>query len=435
MTTDTRYDGYGQVLEQSIASRQYGTQLLGLAGVMGARAAYAQGGLLARVIDMPADMATARGVTITNAPPELAAEMDRLGLLDALSDALRWSLLDGGGALVVLSQDSAPLAEPLDPSRLVRIEEFVVVSIDDMKAGPTTYRDPQKSNYGKPDGYLIQFGGSNEQVFVHESRVIEVPGAPRGRDMLSTSRIPWAGRGVGPKAIQAIERYRRCLALSEKLLDRSQQAVHKMKGLASMLLAKQEDVVRARIDLVDSNRGALNGVAVDSDDDYTITAPGLSGVKDILGEAQVGVASETGLPVTVLFGRSPGGLNATGESDWATVYDMVSRLQHKRLGRAIERAVSLIFAQSSVVMDRPEVWNVHWNGLAQLTETQQAELDNKRADTQSKVLAALKVAVVDTAALSQDEATEFLRDSRLFGLEPGDEAGDDAAARSYAGQT
>lgn len=433
--TDTRNDSYGSVLAQSIAQRQYGTEFLGFAGLMGARAAYAQGGLLARVIDMPADTATARGVTVTNAPPELAAEMDRLGLLDALSDALRWSLLDGGGALVVMSQDGGLWSEPLDPGRLQRIEEFVVVSVDDMTAGPTTYRDPQKSNYGKPDLYGVKFPGGTEPVFVHESRIIEVPGAPRGRDPMGNTRIPWAGRGMGPKTIQAIERYRRCLALSEKLLERSQQAVHKMKGLASMLMAGQEGVVRARIDLVDANRSALNGVAVDSEDGYDITAPGLSGVKDVVAEAQVGVAAETGMPVTILFGRSPGGLNATGESDWATFFDLVSRLQHKRLGRAIERAISLIFAQKSVPMERPELWSVHWNGLAQLTETQQAELDNKRADTANKVMAALKVAVVDTAAVSQDEATEFLRESRMFGMEPPDEAGDDAAASAYAGQT
>lgn len=432
--TDIRNDSYGSVLQAAAAARQFGTTILGLGGDLGPRAAYAQGGLIAKIVDMPADLATARGITVENGGEGITAELDRLKVLDSLSDALRWSLLDGGGAIVVMSEDAGTLPEALDPDTIQTIQELQVVSVVNMKAGPTTYDDPTQRNFGMPVLYQVKFSGGREYVWVHESRIIEVPGAPRGTDAVEFSRIPWAGRGLGSATIRAVQRWRDGVKWSEKLLERSQQAVHSMKGLASMLMAGQEPVVRARIDLVDSNRSNINGVAVDSEDAYTITAPGMAGVKDALQEMQVAVAAESGYPITVLFGRSPGGLNASGESDWAIVYQSVEQLQSRRVRPALERILSLIYAQKSAAIERPDNWSITFNKLAVMNDQQVAEVENKRADTQNKIAAAIKTLVVDTAALSQDQATAYLASERMFGLKPED-APSSGGAADYADLT
>jgi phage-related protein (TIGR01555 family) len=432
MTTE-RNDSMGSLLNGVAAARQYGQLVMGLGGTIGARAAYARGGLMARIIDMPAELAMSRGVTVENGGDGVVAEMERLAVGECLSDALRWSLLDGGGAIVVMTQDGGELAQPLDPKRVVMIEELRVVSIENMKAGPNLYTDPTKLNYGWPITYEVRFNSGTNYVPVHESRIVEVPGTSRMAGMDDMSRIPWAGQPVGRAVIDAVDRYRNGVKWAEKLLERSQQAVHRMKGLADMLMAHQEPVVRARIDLVDSNRSALNGVAVDAEDDYTITSASLAGVKDTIGELEVAVAAETGWPVTVLFGRSPGGLNATGDSDWDIVYQQVSQLQRRRIRRPLERLVSLIYAQTGVTIDRPNDWHIVFNPLEVLNEQQTAEMENKKADTLNKVAAAIKTLVVDAAALSQDQATAYLQSERMFGLEP-DATGTGSAA-AYAGQT
>lgn len=431
MTTE-RNDSMGSLLNGVAAARQYGQMVVSWGGMIGARAAYSRGGLMARIVDLPAELATSRGITIDNGGEGISSELDRLGALEALSDALRWSLLDGGGAVVVMTQDGGGLAEALDPARVQFIEELRVVSVLDIKAGPNTYTDPQKLNYGWPTTYEVRFNAGTQYVPVHESRIVEVPGAARLASTDDISRIPWAGQPIGRAIIDAVERYRNGVKWAEKLLERSQQAVHRMTGLASMLMARQEAVVRARIDLVDSNRSALNGVAVDAEDDYTITSASLAGVKDTIGELEVAVAAETGLPVTVLFGRSPGGLNATGDSDWDIVYQQVGQLQRRRLRRPLERIVSLIYAQTTVQMERPDNWHIEFNPLEVLNSQQTAEMENKQADTLNKVATAIKTLVVDAAALSQDQATAYLQSERMFGLEP-DATGTGAAA--YAGQT
>lgn len=439
MTTqkDERYDGYPQVLAQAAAARQYGTQLVDLGQMaFGARWFYAQGGLFSRVIDLPADLATSTGVTIKGAGQDLDSELDRLKVLPAMSNALRWSLLDGGAALIVMAKAAGTLADPLEAGALMELEEFRVVSVTQMRGSQEKYDDPTQKNYGMPVFYDVDWAG-NQKVKIHESRVIEVPGGPMavvaGVDLRD---IPWAGRGISSKAILAIQRYQRGVGWAEKLLERSQQAVHKMKGLAQLLMQANgtgEAIVRSRIDMVDGNRTAINGVAVDSEDDYIITSTTLSGVKDTIGELKDDVAAETGMPVTVLFGRSPGGLNANGDGDWDMVFDMTNQLRTIRLTPALERVISLIYAQSSVQLEAAEDWKIQWNPLKQQTAQQRADVDNKKADTLKKVAEALKT-VQETQAISQDEAHAYLASERMFGLEPDDEGGQ-GAARRYAGQT
>lgn len=437
MTIDTRSDSLSEIFSEIGNTRQFGNTILNLGGNVGPRWAYAQGGIVARIVDIPADMATARGVVVEHGTPELYAELDRLQVMSRLSDALRWSLLDGGGALLVLAKDGGSLEEPLDPGKLQQIEEFRVLSVVDMRGDNLNrYNDPALPNYGDPQFYLVTNRASvTGQYRVHESRLIPIPGAPTapvaGLDMRD---IPWNGRGVSGAAIRAIERYRRSLGLSEELLRRSQQAVHKQKGLAEMLMAGREDVVRKRIDLVDSNRSALNGVAIDSEDDYTVTSVGLNGVKDVLEQMQTAVAAETGYPVTLLFGRSPGGLNSTGEGDWALVYTYVEQVRAKRVDPALERIISLLYAQSAMKGPRPDDWSIEWPPLAPLTRAQEADVENKEADTVKKLTEAVQNATA-TGMLSEDEAHAYAQAEGLFGLEAEGDGSGGAGAKQYARET
>ncbi|KAG1434006.1 hypothetical protein G6F55_014615 [Rhizopus delemar] len=71
-----------------------------------------------------------------------------------------------------------------------------------------------------------------------------------------------------------------------------------MKGLADAIEAQLEDVVRKRVEMVDAARNALNGVAVDSEDDYQILSSDMGGVKATLAEFQISVAAEAGYPAS-----------------------------------------------------------------------------------------------------------------------------------------
>ncbi|WP_454691140.1 phage portal protein [Achromobacter aloeverae] len=397
---------------------------------------YAQGGLASRIVDLPADAAVAKGVQIqVDGQPDqgISDELDRLGAMQALADALRWARLTGGGAIVLLADDGAQLRDPLDPKRLNQIQELRVFDLLSVTATEQRYGDPTKANFGQPEVYMVRVNAPIGDVnfFVHETRLIPVPGAalPRGA---TANPIPWAGRAAVSAAFNAVRRYRRGLTWADRLLERKQQAVYKMKGLAEAIKSDLEPVVQKRIAMVDTVRNVLNSVAVDAEDDYAILNMDMNGVKDTLGEFQVAVSSECGIPVTVLFGRSPAGMNSTGESDLSIYDDMVRGHQTWQLSPALERLVSLILAQSTY-QGAPSSWSIAWNPLRSPSAKESADVRKTNADAQAQEMTALSAAM--DAGLSEDEARAYLKDRGLYGLQA-DPTGDGRSqAAKYAAQT
>lgn len=427
MTSNTlTQDGY---LDAVLGAR-------GLAAAVGAAmisdvAMYAEGGLPARVVDLPADDAVKGGMQIDGDDDGIvAAEMDRLNVPAALADAVRWARLDGGGAILLIAGDGRLLPDPLDVDRLDAIKELRVVSINDVSVD-RTYQDPTQDNFGQPERYRVSVRGAGAQVLVHESRLIEVPGDPVPPAMRLDS-IPWRGRPVVTRPYRRIRSYTESLDLAREILRRKQQAIHKMEGLADAIAADQEALIQRRIAMVDRARGVLNGVAVDSEDDYTIQDSQLTGINLLIQEMQVAVAAESGIPVTLLFGRSPGGQNATGDADFEGYYNGVERIRSRQLKGAAERIISLICAQNTLRDNAPDNWAIQWRPLKQLSEKEVADIDKVKADTLNVTAQAISTAV-GTSGLSEQAAYDFMRRERLFGLEPDDAT--PGTAKTYAEQT
>ncbi|WP_237173030.1 phage portal protein [Paracandidimonas lactea] len=387
---------------------------------------YARGGLYGRVIDKPADKAVARGVEIEGDDGRVQDELDRLKVMPALADGLRWARLNGGAGIVVVADDGT-LRKPLNPDNLGEIAELRVFDIVDISADERRYSDPGKANFGMPEFYRIHNGGAT--FIVHESRLIEISGDPLPAKMRLRG-IPWEGGSAASQAFAAVSRYEESLQLAVSILRRKQQAVYGMKGLADMIQNDLEPVVQKRINLVDSVRGVLNTVAIDSEDDYDVKDMNLSGVKDVIQELQVGLSAETGIPVTILFGRSPGGMNATGEADFDGYHEMIEGLQRTRLTPALERIVSLIYAQSRF-SDPPEDWKISWPALRSPTDKEAAEVRKANAEAEAREMDALGAAV-GLGTVSEEEARAHLMQLERYGLEKDD--GADTSAQ-YAAVT
>lgn len=387
---------------------------------------YDRGGLYARAVDLPADKAVSRGVEIDgDTDNAIKSELDRLAVLPKLADMLRKAKLTGASAMVLVADDDT-IDMPLNANKLTRIEELRVFSLREITAGDARYTDPTKTNYGMPTHYRVKVG--NGTFNVHESRLIEMQGARR---LVPDTSIPWAGRPDVDRTYDAIDRYTDALVMSGKILRRKQQPTYKMKGLASLIQAKMEPVVQARIALVDAVRGVLNTVAVDSEDDFTVLDLNLSGIKDVVGELQIGVSAECGIPATLLFGRSPGGLNATGEADFDGYHEMVEGLQRDKLSPVMERLVSLLWAQTSLPVSAPETWHVVWPSLESPSDKEAADVSKTQADALAKEMEALGAAM-DRSGVSEDEARAWLATKGYFGLEP---VGNTGGAGDYGNQT
>lgn len=390
-----------------------------VASVITNRMCYDQGGLYSRIVDLPADKCVSQGVEVEGAPEELDSELDRLKVLPALADAIRWSRLDGGGAIIIVGDDGL-IHEPLDIERLTRIEELRAVSTHNLSPDTPRYSDPLETNYNTPVWYWVNNGAARFRV--HESRIVRVPGDPLA---IPRTSIPWEGRSAVEAPYQAIRLYKEGLRAAKNILNRKQQPVYKMKGLADMIMQGLESRVQARIGLVDQARGILNTVAVDSEDEYTISDLQVAGVRDILNEFQISVSVESGIPVTILFGRSPAGMNSTGDADFKGYHEMVEGIRKNKATPALEKLVAVIFAQTSLPAP-PENWFIKWPSLSTPTDQEAAATRKTNAEAQQIEMNGLNIAL-GTGALSELQALEWMKQQGYFGLDE-----DETGSRSYA---
>ena len=371
---------------------------------------YNKGGIYARVIDKPAGDAVARGFDLVEGDDDkpAQAEFDRLSLLPKLSDALRLSMLSGGAALIPICDDAASMAAPLNADRVRKISGIRVFSVDDFTVRQK-YGDITKENYGEPELYEVRRGTSH--LVVHASRIIPVPGDPLA---LASEDIPWKGRPVASRIYGSISRWSSALDFSLKILERKQQAVHRMKGLADAISNNLESEVRQRVALVDGVRNALNGVTVDADDDYTVIDLSTGGIRELIAEYQIAVSAECGIPVAILFGRSAAGMNATGEADFEAYYDHLEALQRTKLTPALERITELVLAQDG--MRDIGDWFIQWKPLQSTTEKQQADLDKAQAEARAIQAATLDKLIASDMLSAEEGRASLIENGNHYGL-------------------
>jgi hypothetical protein len=150
-----------------------------------------------------------------------------------------------------------------------------------------------------------------------------------------------------------------------------------------MIAAQGEDQVLTRMELMAYSRGILNVMLLDADNEqYTREATPLQGLPEILGLWLDRVSAAAEIPTSVLFGRTPGGMNATGKEDRALWYDTVADYQQQELGPQIEKLSKIMLSASEIGGGEPETWSVVWLPLwaptdaeRTVTRLQQAQID------------------------------------------------------------
>jgi phage-related protein (TIGR01555 family) len=145
------------------------------------------------------------------------------------------------------------------------------------------------------------------------------------------------------------------------LLDCS-QGVLKQKGLIASIGAKGGSVISARMSLLDLYRASNRMLVLDHDgEDFAYAERTFAGIDAVLSLFMLRMSAAARMPVTVLFGRAPSGLNATGESDLEYWYAEVISYQQHIVRPILNRIVRL--AARSVQSSDPGGWSVTFPSL------------------------------------------------------------------------
>lgn len=344
-------------------------------------AAYLGSWLTRKIIDVPAqDMTRAgRDWDAKDAPIEkIEAEEKRLGYWSKLRDAVRLGRLGGGAILIGLGDDpSTPLPANIRPGQL---QYLVVLSRWQITLGEID-TDPASPGFNQPSFFMLSGAGS--QVRIHPSRMVCFHGLPIPAMHSTTPEDRFWGMSVVEAVDEAVQHATTATAGFASLIDEAKIDVYRFAGLADTLAQSGgDDVIMKRVQLTNQGKSTHRAVVLDGDDEWDQRQLALAGVRDVIITYDARVAGAADIPATRLFGKSPDGMNATGDSDLANYDQSIQAKQEMDLRPAIERLDAVMLPSAGV--DPKLTWN--FSPLRVLTEQQLADIENKEADTLTKLV-------------------------------------------------
>ena len=407
-----RFDGFPDVLHRySMESSIYDSGMLIPDYDLAEK--YQYNGLFSKIIDRPAEEALKHGIEYNISDQTLADflddALDRLDWEEKATTAIRWARLFGGAVIVMLLDDGRGLEEPVNWQDIRSVEELRVYERAIVQPDPNCYLT------GKAEYFDISstYGGFFR---VHRSRCLVFKNGSLPEYAAPQQYFYWG--------LPEYVRIRRDLSIAlhthqsaANMIDKSVQPVYKQRGLQSTLAGPDgDDQVLKRLQVLDASRGMLNSVAVDMDgEDYSFQTFQLSGASEILESTYSLLSAVTCIPQTILFGRSPSGENATGESDLENYYNFVEGIQKRMLKKNIRTLLKAV-VQAGVYdgsIAEPQTIKPTFKPLWSLSEAEQATVELSKAQ-RAQATAQTAQLYIDMQVLQPDEVRQALaRDGTL----------------------
>ncbi len=410
-----RSDGWQNILAGLGAKTKKGATAIAPAQLLHEReleTIYLGEGLGARIVDIIPEDATRKGLELSCERPEdelaLRTALDSLRLMEVAKNAYSMTRLYGGALIIPTALDgSANLAQPLNIARVKKVERLTVVPAPDVEFSSSQFQtDPTKERFGLPITYSVTFHLPSSEVTlpVHYTRAFPIFGRMLPRRV--AAGVTASQKYFGLSALQGpYDALRDFGGVHDSVVNVMYEFVIgkiTVEGLANMLAAGEEKKLLTRMEIIGLMKSVINMVILDSNETYTRDSVSLAGVPEVLDRFAQKLAAETGIPVTKLWGRSPAGLNATGESDLTMYYDMVDADRKEKLTEAINGIIDLVALSLKI-----ENYQWAYKPIYQLTEKEEAEVEKLEAEKE-KVQAETWKTYIDAGVYDPETVREYI---------------------------
>jgi hypothetical protein len=260
-------------------------------------------------------------------------------------------------------------------------------------------------------------------VRIHETRLVIFQGLEVVKGQV-VAHVGW-GDSIFNRIYKVMRDFIMAHEAAATLLGDFSQAIYKIKGLAELIARNQDEAVVARARLVDMMRSTIRAILIDSEEDFERKSTDVSGLPDVLDRLALLVAAACDMPVTVLMGQQPAGLNATGESDIRNWYDHLAGEQEDKIRDGLEKITRCIFkaGDGPTGGEEPESWSVKFLPLWTMTDAEQADLRSKVATADAAYVTA-GVLLPEEVAESRFGGDEWSMETQL----------DDTARKEFEAQ-
>ncbi|AUV57174.1 portal protein [Enterobacter phage Ec_L1] len=391
-------DGYNQVF-----GSDDGSEGCGIVSFLGTGttaqdplvAFYYENNIARRIVDVIPEEMVAPGFKVNGISDNDAFQSEWTAKkLDAqIIDALCWSRLFGGAAILAMVNDRRSLKSAVGQGALesVRVYDKTQIEIAEKEKNPRNVR------FGLPKMYTIK-PEEGLEFDVHYSRLHILDG-DRIPNKLRKDLNGWGVSVLSPDLVKAIKDYSNCHFLATELLKRKQQTVWKAKDLAA--LCDDNDgmyAARLRLAQVSENSGVGKPVGIDADDEeYNILNSDITGVPEFMVMKMDRIVELCGIHEIIIKNKNTGGVSASQNTALQTFYKLIERKRKDDLQPILEFLLGFLL--------NTEEWSVEFEPLSIPSDSEKAKILKDNAESVSKL--------VTDQVMDTEEARETLDNMNL----------------------
>jgi phage-related protein (TIGR01555 family) len=336
---------------------------------------YRSDGVLRLVIDIFAQEMIRQGWELEgDSEGKIQGKLEELNVNAAMGDLIKWARLFGGAVCIMGIADGLPLDQPVDERSLRDVQWLRVFDRYQAYSRDGTFEsDLNSPNYGYPNVYTINDNRTGAIFFVHYSRILRMDWnilPPRWQNF---------NQGWGDPLVQTIyeelRNYSTAFSNTATIFEDFVNSTLSIPNLAAIMASQCGDQqVLKRLNILNLAKSNTNTIILDADEKYEKLTTNVTGIADLLDRFMLALSAVTRIPVSLLFGRSPAGLHATGDNDVRNFYDAVKQEQESKLRRVLEKLIRYIMISKDGPFNgvQPEDWSLQFIPLWQNTEEQDA---------------------------------------------------------------
>ena len=271
--------------------------------------------------------------------------ISEFGMWASYMSALKWGRLYGGSILYIMIDGQDPSTElNIDSIQLNQFKGLMVLDRWQIMPSMTEFVTELGPDYGLPLYYDVISDRLivNTNTRIHHSRVIRFV----GHELPHQQRI--AEMGWGQSVLERIND--RVIAFDSthtgiaQLVFKAHLRIMKIKNLRQIVAQEgpAKDALVAQMQMMRNTQSNEGISLIDFEDELEAQSYGFGGLAELLDKFGEQVSGAIQTPVTRLFGSSPGGLNATGDSDITTYYDNLEKQREMRLRNSWHKLLKIL---------------------------------------------------------------------------------------------
>ena len=344
-------------------------------------ALYRNSWIIRRVIDTVAKDMVKNWVEFTSGitPEEtdlLNRSVRKLGIKAKLTEAIIWARLYGGSAALMVIDGAEDLSEPLNINYILP-GQFKGLIVLDRWSGIypelDTIEDINSPDFGLPKYYVIQDQESGKAgIRIHHSRILRFIGDPL--PLWEKMAESYWGASVVERIFEELKKRDNTSANIASLVFLSSLRVLKMQDYGQVLSLTNSKAQKDLYATLQAQNILMNNMGLyvlDKDDDFQVFQQSFNGLDDIYEKFMLDIAGAANIPATRLYGRSPQGMNSTGEGEETNYNSDVEQEQENSLRFQLDKLFPIM--AMSALGYVPDDLDFNFNPVETLSQDEIAE--------------------------------------------------------------